>query len=264
MRMFHVKHCPGQWLSVQERGTEGPSILFVHGATGSWLNFEGQMDELSRDFRVFAYDQRGHGDSPWPGPSSFEDFYRDLEELAAWLPRPFYLVGHSFGGSLAARLAARHPEWVRKLALINTCARLPRGLSFRFLQLFAPAIDWVALPRRVLASPSRVTQHMMHQTVRSWDVTEDYKAITLPTEMLLGGLDPLVPVSLGLSSARMLANGEARVLPWGGHVSMWDHPQQVTRWLSGFFRGPVGAAAPALPPRAFAPASAFPAWTATA
>ncbi|HXE72577.1 MAG TPA: alpha/beta fold hydrolase [Candidatus Nitrosotenuis sp.] len=240
LRKFDVpmRRTPGHHLRVVEAG-QGQPVLMVHGAAGSHQNWIHQIRALGRSFRVVAPDLRGHGDSPWPGPSTIEDFYHDLEDLVEELelgPR-LHLVAHSFGGCISALYASRHPGQVRTLALLNTAGQLPRGLAYRFLEEFSHHAD---LLRRhypwMIASDSLVSTWLLRHTLKQWDIWDVYPRLEMPSLVILGALDPLVPVSYGRRMASLLPRATLRVLPTGGHVSMIEQPAQVTTWLEELLR----------------------------
>ena len=110
----------GLRLHYQQRGT-GPDVVLIHAVTSNlsvWL-FSNVMDVLAREFRVTAYDMRGHGASgvPESGYTS-ADMARDLRGLHASLGLgPAILVGHSYGAVVATHAAAFHPEMVRGVIL---------------------------------------------------------------------------------------------------------------------------------------------------
>lgn len=89
--------------TVQSWGKQGPIVLCVHGITSSRRSWTRLGERLAATHRVFAYDQRGHGDSARAtGPMTLERSLRDLEAVAATLPGPVHmLVGHSWGGAVA-------------------------------------------------------------------------------------------------------------------------------------------------------------------
>ena len=225
------------FLNVVEAG-QGEPVLLIHGGAGSWANFTHQVRDLSRTYRVLAPDLRGHGASPWPGPSDIDDFYGDLTALigALDLPTAFNLVGHSFGGYLSARLAAEFPERVLSLALLNTAGHLPKGLAFRFLETFSGGADLVHHYYPWLVSTgSDVATCLMRRTLKQWDCWDLYPRIQAPTLVVLGGLDPLIPLRQGREMARRIPQARLKVLPAGGHVCMAEKPGLVSRWLRQHF-----------------------------
>jgi pimeloyl-ACP methyl ester carboxylesterase len=104
----------------QQAGS-GPDVVLIHGVTGNlaiWplINL---IDILAADFRVTAYDLRGHGysDTPLTNYTS-EDMAHDFAAIHAALDlKPAYVLGHSFGGIVAMHAAVLYPERVAGLIL---------------------------------------------------------------------------------------------------------------------------------------------------
>lgn len=113
----------GLTLHYQQAGS-GPDVVLVHAFTGNlavWV-LTGIIEALAREWRVTVYDLRGHGVSDAP-PSGYAsaDHAEDLRKLHAALGlAPAYLVGHSFGGVVAAHTALRYPDIVAGLILADT------------------------------------------------------------------------------------------------------------------------------------------------
>jgi pimeloyl-ACP methyl ester carboxylesterase len=104
----------------QQRG-RGPDVILIHAVTSNlsvWL-FSSLMDVLAKDFRVTAYDLRGHGASDAPASNyTSADMAEDLHRLHSALKlQPALLVGHSFGGVVAMHAALLHPDLVRAVVL---------------------------------------------------------------------------------------------------------------------------------------------------
>jgi pimeloyl-ACP methyl ester carboxylesterase len=101
-----------------ERTGAGDPLVLVHG---SWVDgsvWDAVSPTLARSFEVVSYDRRGHSRSSCPpGQGSVRDDVEDLAGLIELLDlAPAYVAGVSFGGSIAVRLAAAHPELVRSAA----------------------------------------------------------------------------------------------------------------------------------------------------
>src|SRR5690348_3581580 len=113
----------GTRLYYQQSG-EGPDVVLVHAVTSNqavWL-FTGLIDALAADFRVTAYDLRGHGFSDRP-PTGYTSavMAEDLRQLHAALGLgPAYLVGHSFGGVTALHAALVAPTAVAGVILSDS------------------------------------------------------------------------------------------------------------------------------------------------
>ncbi|MBI3930205.1 MAG: alpha/beta fold hydrolase [Armatimonadetes bacterium] len=239
-RKIPLDTAPGHWLYVLEGGRPGrPAILFIHGAAGCSGNWIYQLRALADHFHVFAPDMRGHGRSPWPGPSHLEDFYADLRALVDRLPLSdrFALVCHSFGAAVACRLACELRPRVAGLGLFNTAGHLPLGLFYRLMLLGSGFADQF---RRhypwMVSTNSQVSRWVLRFPVREWDCWRLFPELDMPSLVVLGGLDLLIPARLGKKMAEILPNSELRLVPSGGHVLMVEQPFESTRWLLGLLK----------------------------
>lgn len=112
----------GLTLAYSERGN-GPDLVFVHGIPTDLRAWETQLDYFSKSYHAVAYSRRHAQPNSNPGnllESTIENNARDLEQLLQRTTSPpVNLVGHSYGGFIAAYLASTHPELVKKLVLIE-------------------------------------------------------------------------------------------------------------------------------------------------
>lgn len=114
----------------------GPLLHIAH-ATGlnsnAYTEFSNQLVE---NFKVLGLDFRGHGQTLAPAESSnlnsWEVFYKDLEGFFRYLNQPVVALGHSMGGTVSAVIAARYPELVSKLILIEPGFMPPLWRPFVF------------------------------------------------------------------------------------------------------------------------------------
>jgi lipase len=115
-------------------GGDGPPLILIHATGFLAALWRPIAERLSSRFRVVAYDQRGHGDSPSPeGPAAgycFEAFAADLQRLieTLGLERPL-AAGHSSGGTVVVVHAATHPGVISRAVLIEPI--LPRPEWFQ-------------------------------------------------------------------------------------------------------------------------------------
>lgn len=134
-----------QWVLIRGQDVSKPIFLFLHGGPGEsnlWLAHH-SMKELERHFVCVNWDQRGAGKSLLPGPDpasmTIEQLYEDTVDLiklllARFKTQKLLLLGHSWGGVLATRVATRHPELLHAVILMNSCIDNRRGedLSYRW------------------------------------------------------------------------------------------------------------------------------------
>lgn len=132
LRTTRISLPTGVVLNVQLGGHEtAEPIIFLHGFPESHRTWRFQMQVLAAEFRVVAPDQRGFGGSDKPQEVDAYKTDRIVEDLFALADAldigAFTLVGHDWGGAAAWLAALRHPERVKRLAIVNA----PHPLLFQ-------------------------------------------------------------------------------------------------------------------------------------
>jgi non-heme chloroperoxidase len=253
----------------------GPVVTFSHGWPLNADAWDGQMNFLAQQgFRVVAHDRRGHGRSSQS--SSGNDMNGYADDLAAVLEtldlRNATLVGHSTGGGEVVRYVARHgTERVAKLVLIAAIPPLllktdanPEGLS---LDVFDGLRAALAADRsqfyRDLAiqfyganrAGARVSQGTLDQfwlwsmqsglknaydcikAFSETDFTDDLKKIDVPTLVLHGEDDQVVPVhNSARKSAKLIKGAKDIYYPGAPHGITATHQDQINAELLAFLR----------------------------
>ena len=118
----------GRIISALRFGGDAPVVTFLHGAGLNAHTFDTTI--LALGLPSLSIDLPGHGDSSWRddanyGPRTMADDV--AQAIAAWTDIPQVLVGQSLGGLTAAVVAARHPELVRTLVMIDITPGLDQG-----------------------------------------------------------------------------------------------------------------------------------------
>jgi len=117
--------CGPEAMMTWRRWGEGPAVVLLHGGAGSWMHWIRNIEALAQTHTVWTPDMPGFGDSDLPGDGLDADtlapFVRDgLIQLLRG--QPFSLVGFSFGGLVAALIAAGHPPGLERLVLVSVAA----------------------------------------------------------------------------------------------------------------------------------------------
>ncbi len=220
---------------------EGPPLVLVHGLAGSWRWWRPVLPALAAEHTVHLLDLPGFGRIPRVQAFQLE---RALDWLAAWARAadlgPADVVGHSLGAVLCARLAARHPETVRRLVLVAPAGLPGRGAAGSALPL---ALELLRSRPRLLALLARdsirsgpLTIGTAALAIAATDLRTDLPRVAAPTLVLMGGRDVLIPAWHGEELARSLADARVVVLGDAGHVPMVDAPGAFSRELLAFLR----------------------------
>lgn len=122
MRDYEVKYIDldnGERLAYRQAGKSGKTLLLIHGNLSSSIHYQILMNRLEKDFKIYAPDLRGFGDSSYNNPiSSLKDLAEDIKDFVLKLElKDIYLVGWSTGGGVAMELAAMIPDRIKKVFL---------------------------------------------------------------------------------------------------------------------------------------------------
>lgn len=241
-------------------GGSGEPLIFLHGEDGftEWSPF---LDLLAQHFHVYAPAQPGLGGSQ--GLEHLDDLW-DLvlfyEELVQALGvGPVNAVGHSYGGMLAAELAAHRPDVVTRLVLVNSL-----GLWLED----TPVSDFFVLTaderaktlwfdpeceaaQAAFAQPSDPEEKMEADLSRTetlaavgkfiWPIpdrglTKRIHRITMPTLLLWGASDGMVPAEYGEAFRRLLPDSTLKVIGQCGHFPQDERPVDVADAVFAFLR----------------------------
>lgn len=211
-----------------------PPVVLVHGLAVSHRYLTPLAETLGTSHPVYVPDLPGFGLSAHPGHSY--DLRQHVAHLLAWLDAyrmpPVCLVGHSFGAEVAAALAVARPGAVRALVLAgptsDPTARSRRGLVGRWLVDSLREAPWQApiLVRDVLdARPWRVAATVAHSVRNA--VEEDLVRITVPTLVLAGERDPIVPPRWRAQVTRLVPDARLVTVPGAAHNVLTTAPGPV-------------------------------------
>lgn len=118
-KVNYIDLASGERLAYREAGSGGEVIVLIHGNMSSSVHYQVLMEKLEKDYKVYAPDMIGFGDSSYNRQAqSLRDFSRDIVEFIKALDlRDIYLMGWSTGGGVSMEVAAEIPGRIRKLFL---------------------------------------------------------------------------------------------------------------------------------------------------
>jgi pimeloyl-ACP methyl ester carboxylesterase len=117
--LLRLKVSDGTSIAVEEGGS-GPSLLFVHGAGSFHKAWARVTPLLQSQFHTYAMDRRGLGDSTDAAVYSIEREADDVAQVAAQLPEPVFVLGHSFGGIVTLEALKRSNRFKRTVLYVGS------------------------------------------------------------------------------------------------------------------------------------------------
>ncbi|HKO01389.1 MAG TPA: alpha/beta fold hydrolase, partial [Thermoanaerobaculia bacterium] len=226
----------------ETRTGSGTPVALIHGLGGSSRWWEKNFEALSARHTVAALDLPGFGgNARFFAPAPMPPFGEMSALVARWLEtfgERVHLVAHSMGGLIAIRLAAERPELLRSLTLV-CAAGIPFALDpAPHLRAMpqpvrgAVKITRFALPDFLRAGPTAVA--VAGARILLTDVREWLAAIEVPTLVVWGEHDPVVPLHYGEEMRRAIRNSRFVVLPRAAHVPMWEEPDAFNAAVTEF------------------------------
>jgi non-heme chloroperoxidase len=260
----------------EDHGGDGRPVVLIHGwplSGESW----GEQVPVLRDagFRVVTYDRRGFGRSGKPGTGSTYDYDTltgDLDALMRELDlTDASLVGFSMGGGEVARYVGtvgeerlhsvvfaaavppclmkdeHHPDGALDEATIagmqDDLRSDPPAFYDTFMTGFFSAGDHLevsgAQRQQALTLAAQADTHAAAECIRSWaeDFTGDLERLTVPTLVIHGDADGIVPIEVsGLRTHEQVAGSELHTVSGGPHGINVSHAEEFNRVLVDFLR----------------------------
>lgn len=272
----------GERLAYVDEG-DGEVLLLLHGMAGSSQTWRSVIQPLSRTFRVLAPDMLGHGSSDKPRSDyslgAFAVLLRDLlDELGITRAT---IVGHSLGGGVAMQFSYQHPDYCRRLILIDSGGLGPDvGLTLRLLS--APGAELIMpiiAPQPVLNAGDRVWSWLRKAGIeapRGEEIWRSYSSFAdaptrqaflrtlrsvvdhrgqsvsalnrlgngtdLPIMVIWGDQDAIIPISHAYAAQEARPDIRVEVLADVGHFPQVERPTQVVDLIEDFMASDSGIA----------------------
>ncbi|MFE0100711.1 alpha/beta fold hydrolase [Streptomyces sp. NPDC059009] len=212
-------------LAYRTWGDEGGApVVLLHALGESAADWERVGELLGQEWRVFALDLRGHGESDWPGEYTFElmrdDVLGFLDELG--LDR-VGLVGHSMGGVVGYLLAQEHPDRVERLVLEEAPPPWPRAPRPAVRPEGPLSFDWPVVP----AIKGRLSEPDPEWAARLGE-------IVAPTLYVAGGPESTMPQDRIPDLTSAIPDCRAITVPVG-HLVHARRPERFAQLVSRFF-----------------------------
>jgi pimeloyl-ACP methyl ester carboxylesterase len=256
------------WVREGQSMRQRPTLLMLHGgpAMDSSLFKGSGLDELSDVAQVVVYDHRGTGRSDWRSPEEWtldtwaDDVVRLCDVLGIVKP---IVLGSSFGGMVAQRYLARHPDHPDRVVLAGTSARLDLDLvaacfaarggdragavARQFLagdQSLAADYDELCVPfystkpidaerfARVIANPG-LDPHFTTEW-NAMDLRSGLAQVTCPVLVTGGELDPICPLAAVRDVANALPSGSVHLIEIQGAAHLEAASDEIAPFVRDF------------------------------
>jgi len=250
---------------------DAPAVVLVHGFSASLHAWEPWVARLP-DYRVISLDLPGHGLTRAPGDyaPSTERSVAVVDQVTSQLGvQRFVLGGNSMGGGVSWNYALRHPQKLDGLVLVDAAgwpsSEKPKGQPIVFKLLSNPVGRWMlrnvdpklmaenglkqAYEDESLVTPAVVTRYVElarapgHRAILTGGrggppgttvTPETFKAITVPTLVMVGEKDQVIPADNSRKLAGAIPGAKLVVYPEGGHVPMEQLPDKSAADLRAF------------------------------
>jgi 3-oxoadipate enol-lactonase len=245
---------------------DGPeTVVLVNGLADDLETWAYQVqDLLAAGYRVLRFDNRGVGGSAKPvGPYTTAMFAADAKALVDELGlADFHLMGVSMGGMIAQEYALAYPSDLRSVTFGCTYAA-PGPFCSRMFSMWADMAPVLGVPfimrdvtlwafttsffeqRGEEAAEFETAMKFMDQPVHAYlaqlsaiqthDTTSRIGSVSVPTLVLAGEEDILIPVSLSRRLHEAVSGSEWTTVP-GGHACLWEHPAPFNEAFLKFVR----------------------------
>ena len=259
-----------RWISAEVAGS-GPDVLLLHGIPGSSAVWRGVAERLSARHRAIAPDLVGFGESA--RTRDVRELWADaqadavlalLDDLGA---TRVLLVGHDYGGPVAAHLLAKAPGRFAAVLLASTNAFGDTPIEFPLSGIFWPGVgrlwarllfsapslrmmlrqgagrgsprldpdDHVGDPAQALAIRAIFETALRELAPRYAPVTAALGAVRVPARVVWGEKDPLFPLPQARRTAALLPGADLLLLAGAGHFLPGERPAELAEAIEGLW-----------------------------
>ena len=249
------------------------SVLFVHGLSGSWQNWLENIPHFARAHRVIALDLPGFGHSPMPSwRISIDAYGRLLHRFSKVLGvGDCAVVGNSMGGFICAEAASAEPERFEKLVLVSaagvshartrgrpaeTAARMSVAVTPLVHNVWErglrrPRVRWATF-KGLFRHPELLRPELLLETFRNsaarpgflpavqalfgYDILDQLTEVEVPTLIVWGRNDRVVPANDAFGYAKRLRNSRTVIFDETGHLPQLERPMRFNWVLETFLQ----------------------------
>lgn len=239
------------------RGGSGEPLVLVHGFTSNKDTFDAMARYLTPRFQIYAPDLPGYGDAS-RDPHADYSFEAQVDNLRAFILAlgltRVHLGGSSMGGGVVASYAAKYPQEVASVWLIDAAASHEASASalmarYRATGEFPLLVQTQEQHRAKLAmlfgqpkfipysveyalGEAAIKDYALHRQIlkvlsQSAPLETRYRDVPTPAFIVTGDLDRIIPPASVHTLAKVFPNSQLKVMPGLGHIPMVENPRQT-------------------------------------
>ena len=250
--MMKIQNIAGRDLAYRVNDhAQGHALIFIHGSGGDHHGWDGQCDDLGRDFHVVALDLPGHGSSGGAGEDDVMRYRERVQGMIAALNIQHHLIiGHSLGGAVALAAALTPADTLSGIVVVGGGARMPvnsmvlEGLLKDPAAIMRFAADVaVAKKNRDRLRPfltegfQRCEPAVIHGDFLAcdrFDITGTVSRIQVPALIICGEDDKMMPPQFSRHLAAQIEHSTLSLIPECGHFPMLETPDVFNALLRKF------------------------------
>lgn len=259
-----------QPVAFRRESGSGPTVICLHSNASHSGQWRGLMEQLAGRFHVVAVDSYGSGKTAeWHSDRVIRlaDEVELLAPVIAAASMPAYLVGHSYGASVALKAALMHPGRFGGLALYEptfftivervtrrdvdgireavatSAACLDRGdtdgAARSFIDFWMGAGSWDATPaerKPAMAQSVKNIRRWAHALMTDPATVQELRKLTAPVLCMTGGKSPRSSLSVAEMLMGILPNAQRVAFPGLGHMAPVTHPEPVNTEIERFLQ----------------------------
>lgn len=209
---------------------EGRRVIFLHGTPGDRSAWDGYMSSVPSGRLYIAIDRPSFGDS---GPPKTLSIWRQTEIIAELFESssdPVVLVGHSYGGTMVALLAALYPDKVGAIVIVAGTVSPYLDHQWPLFKFFSYPPMRYLVPREL----NKANDEVIAMEEESKEFPQLWEKIRSPVFVLQGSKDPLVSVENIIYMREKMVNAplDITVLEGGSHFLIWEEAEKVRQLIS--------------------------------
>ena len=229
------------WVTIPKK--KGPIVVLLHGGMSSSASLLSSIGPyLEKDFRVAAFDRRGHGaTADTDEPFSYDAMADEAIAFISYLGKKVHLVGHSDGGNVALIVAMKRPDLVHRMVVVGANYHFDGVLPQDDFDVEGPYFnEWKVKYGSLSPNGEEHAREAYIKTTTMFATQptfseQDLKAITVPT-LVMAGDDDVIRTSHTVSMFDAIEGSQLCIVPGTSHALLKERTKFCSRIIRRFLK----------------------------